>query len=127
MALIGKDGSDGKEGDDNAAIRKFLENIDEFQPESLLPQHIRESRRFVQVTFVGSNELSEEHRRMSERYWQQALQYGLVDSRILHEDHDTIMVLSVCDREEAEEIVHNDPNISEGRMRPRFRGEMEFL
>ncbi|WP_143105155.1 hypothetical protein [Halogeometricum rufum] len=103
-----------KEDKKDGAMRALYEHLDGVDPVDLLPEQFRESRRLVQVTLEGSGDLSEEERRRSEGYWQQASIYGLVDSCIRPPEGDTIMILSVTDEDEAQQLVRSDPTVSDG-------------
>lgn len=120
MALIGKDGKD------DGAIRNFLRTLEGVDSDDILPEEIQ-ARRLAQVTLVGTRDLSYEEHMRSDAYWEQARQYGLVDSTIRFPGRDTVVVLSVCDKEEAEQLVQNHPMVSEGEIRPRWKGEMQWL
>ncbi|RYG87972.1 MAG: hypothetical protein EON59_05855 [Alphaproteobacteria bacterium] len=116
MSWIGKNGKDGKEGKDDGGRLAGLGALGISGP--LITSEVAGTlRRFVMVQFTSETPLTEEERRASNVYWEDAKSFGLVDASISPSMTETVLMLAVRDEDEAQVLADGDPNVLSGRLK----------
>ena len=113
MALIGKDGSDGKEGDDGMAQVLGLRQLG-LERFVLPPNLPMPPRKYFRVELDLDNRASEKKFEPSNRYWEALARYGFMDAAVKTQGRQVALILACGDEDEVKKIVEQDPGVQEG-------------
>jgi hypothetical protein len=110
-AKNGKDGTDGKE---DAAVALGLSRLG-LSRKMLAPLRLyRSGRRFVKITLWDPVPPDKTTRQQSARYWKGLLKDGTADTLITAKNKITTIVLSVPSQSRARKIIQADPIVAAG-------------
>ena len=113
MAWIGSDGSEGKEGKEDCSALLGLRAIG--ADTVVFPRPLPFERKFVRIELSPTGQpLDARAQAGSDKYWERAKLFGLVDSVISSDDGKTILILNAQDAAEARRLVDGDDLVQGG-------------